>query len=156
MMISNGSNNGRKKMSFDLNLVPFIDVLSTCICFLLITAVFINLGTVNVKQAMGDGQSLSKEKDPASMMIRLSDDGTIGFTLKNVKNDRGHETIVRAANEGINWSQTDSILLRIRTKHPEIQTALLLPSQHSKYEDLIRFMDQLKKGSIANVGIAPL
>jgi len=31
-----GSRKGRKKsMNFELNLVPFIDVLSTCICFLL-------------------------------------------------------------------------------------------------------------------------
>ena len=48
MHVSGPSNKGRRKaMNFELNLVPFIDVLSTCICFLLVTAVFINLGRLS-------------------------------------------------------------------------------------------------------------
>jgi hypothetical protein len=38
---------GRKDLNADLNLTPFIDLLSTIVCFLLITAVWIEIGTVD-------------------------------------------------------------------------------------------------------------
>lgn len=43
----------RKSLDAELNLVPFIDLLSMCICFLLMTAVWMEIGGVNVKQLVG-------------------------------------------------------------------------------------------------------
>ena len=43
----------KKELDAQLNLTPFIDLLSTCVCFLLITAVWIQIGTVEVKQSYG-------------------------------------------------------------------------------------------------------
>lgn len=51
-------------LDFDLNLVPFIDLLSVCICFLLITAVWLNVGSMNVKQAVGGQSAAETEKKP--------------------------------------------------------------------------------------------
>ncbi|CAN0275939.1 unnamed protein product, partial [Chrysoparadoxa australica] len=41
----------KKELDAQLYLTPFIDLLSTCVCFLLITAVWIEIGTVEVKQS---------------------------------------------------------------------------------------------------------
>ena len=63
MHVAGNSSKGRKKnMNFELNLVPFIDVLSTCICFLLVTAVFINLGSFHTNQAVGSANANEKPK----------------------------------------------------------------------------------------------
>src|ERR1700722_17138709 len=43
----------RRSLDAELNLVPFIDLLSMCICFLLMTAVWMEIGGVNVKQLVG-------------------------------------------------------------------------------------------------------
>ena len=50
----------KKELNAELNLTPFIDLLSTMVCFLLITAVWIEIGTVEVltMEAKSDGTSL--------------------------------------------------------------------------------------------------
>src|SRR5262245_63027597 len=75
---------GRKKqLNFELNLVPFIDVLSVCICFLLVTAVFINLGSIPVSQAVGS--QADKEKKTGSVIVSLGGGGDVRFEVKDVK-----------------------------------------------------------------------
>lgn len=55
MGVSVDSGGGRGKgMNFDLNLVPFIDLLSVCITFLLATAVWTQIMTMQVDQAIQD------------------------------------------------------------------------------------------------------
>src|SRR5690606_20198424 len=47
-------NNGlgkKKDLNAELNLTPFIDLLSSCVCFLLITAVWIEVGKIEIKQS---------------------------------------------------------------------------------------------------------
>ena len=41
---------GKKSVDFNLNLVPFIDLMSAMISFLLITAVWTNVAKIDVKQ----------------------------------------------------------------------------------------------------------
>ena len=51
----------KKELNADLNLTPFIDLLSTCVCFLLITAVWIEIGSVEIKQSHGTEGKASKK-----------------------------------------------------------------------------------------------
>ena len=43
MAVSLPSAGGKRELNSDINLVPFIDLLSVCICFLLIAAVWLQL-----------------------------------------------------------------------------------------------------------------
>jgi len=43
----------KKTLDAELNLIPFINVLAMCICFLLITAVWFQVTSVPVKQSHG-------------------------------------------------------------------------------------------------------
>src|SRR6516164_5266069 len=85
MHVSVKSANGRRKRTnFELNLVPFIDVLSTCICFLLVTAVFINLGSFHVSQAVGSEKSKQDDKSKGTITASLGSKGDIRFEVKDV------------------------------------------------------------------------
>jgi biopolymer transport protein ExbD len=53
-----------KHLDFEINLIPCIDLLSVCICFLLLTAVWLNVGSMNVKQAVGGQSAAETEKKP--------------------------------------------------------------------------------------------
>ena len=155
-MVSVGKNSGRNKsLSFELNLVPFIDVLSTCICFLLITAVFMQLGTVNVKQAIGDAAAASKKEEPA-LWLKMTESGEIVFTVKNVKASRASQFTLRPTNLGTDWNRFNQSVQVVKQTYPNVATALILPSAQTRYEDVIRIMDNVKKGAIPQVGIAPL
>src|SRR5690348_2808591 len=48
-----GGGKGKRSLDTEVNLVPFIDLLSMCICFLLMTAVWVQMQVVQVKQSKG-------------------------------------------------------------------------------------------------------
>src|SRR4051812_41606046 len=101
MHVTGKSGKGRKKnTNFELNLVPFIDVLSTCICFLLVTAVFINLGAFHVSQAVGSDAAQSKEKPKGSVTVSLGGGGDIRFEVQNVQGMKKAESLVTIRGEG--------------------------------------------------------
>ena len=93
----------KRRLSFDLNLVPFIDVLSVCICFLLMTAVFLNLGTMNVHQAVGD-QATAEQARSTSLWLKISDDGSVALTLKEKRRHDLHYMIA-ADQKHISWER---------------------------------------------------
>jgi biopolymer transport protein ExbD len=52
--VGGASGSGRRKsLDAEINLVSFIDLLSMCICFLLMTAVWLEVGSLQVKQSHG-------------------------------------------------------------------------------------------------------
>jgi len=147
--------NSSKDQTFELNLVPFIDVLSTCICFLLMTAIWINVGVLNVTQAIGSEPPAGK--NPPSVIADIKTDGTIQLSLKDVtsrKNPVSYD--VRATNGRIDWDRVEAYVATLQANIPELKTALVMPSARTKYEDVIRIMDMFKKSKISDVGIAPL
>src|ERR1700754_4589390 len=110
-MYTPSSGRGRRRSSnFELNLVPFIDVLSTCICFLLVTTVFLNLGSFHVNQAIGDAKS--QEKKSGSVSISLGSKGDVRFEIKDVPGYKGNKGIVTIRGNGgqVNFGETDRFL----------------------------------------------
>lgn len=157
-MYVGGSKKGkRKNLNFDLNLVPFIDVLSTCICFLLVTAVFINLGSFHVNQAVGTEKS-SNEKPKGSVTVSLGDSGDIRFQVKDVKGISSGEamTTVRGTNGQVDFKQTEGWIKGFVSRYAEVKTVLIMPNPRSKYNDLIQLMAQFKASQMDQIGIAPL
>src|SRR5712691_2366002 len=63
---------GRKKpLDASINLVPFIDLLSCCISFLLITAVWTQLARIDVAQK-GQGAAGSTDEKPPEAQLMLT------------------------------------------------------------------------------------
>lgn len=158
MYLSSGGGRGRKKsMNFELNLVPFIDVLSTCICFLLVTAVFINLGSVNVSQAVGS-QADKQQKQTGSVVVSLGGGGDVRFETKDIRGFTRDLSLVtiRGVNGKINYAKTEEWIKTFVARFKDVKTVLVMPNPTSKYDDLIQLMAQFKKNELDQIGIAPL
>lgn len=149
-----GGNGGRRKSSFDLNLVPFIDVLSTCICFLLITTVFLQVGTVDTQQALGSEAS-KKDKEEQALMAAVTHEGGIRFWWKEDKTRKSLGEISGVSGR-IQRDAVDAWIVNFSKRYPKVQTAMVLPQSHTKYDNVIQLMASLKKNKIDQVGIAPL
>jgi len=151
------SGKGRRKQNFELNLVPFIDVLSTCICFLLVTTVFMNLGSFHVNQAIGS-PSASSEKKIGTVTVSLGSKGDIRFEIKDVPGYSGKNNIVTIHGDRgqVAFAQTDLFLQSFHERAKDVKTAMILPNPMSRYDDIIQLMAQLKKNSLDSIGIAPL
>lgn len=152
-----GSKKGRKKnLNFELNLIPFIDVLSTCICFLLVTAVFINLGSIHVSQAVGSEKSAAKPQ--GSVTVSLGGHGDIRFEVKDVAalRNSGNLVTITGDNGKINYKRTEEWIKSFSSRFTDVKTVLIMPNPSSKYDDLIQLMAQFKTASMDQIGIAPL
>lgn len=149
-----GGSSGGRKTTFELNLVPFIDVLSTCICFLLITTVFLQIGTVDTQQALGS-ESSQKKKDEQALMAAVTHEGGIRFWFKE---DKARRTIgeISGQNGRVQRDAVDAWINNFSKKYPTVQTAMVLPQSHTKYDNVIQVMASLKKNNINEVGVAPL
>jgi biopolymer transport protein TolR len=155
MHVSSKAGRGRKKnMNFELNLVPFIDVLSTCICFLLVTAVFINLGSFHTNQAVGSAKS--QEKPKGSVTVSLGGKGDIRFEVKDVKGAKSAPITISGVQGKINYARTEEWIKSFTSHYTAVKTVLLMPNPHSKYDDLIQLMAQFKASQMDQIGIAPL
>ena len=64
----------RRPLNAELNLVPFIDLLSCCISFLLITAVWTHLDRIAVR-ATGDGEVTGETDDLPALLVVIDDGG---------------------------------------------------------------------------------
>ena len=147
----------KKHLDFELNLIPFIDLLSTCICFLLLTAVWLNVGAMNVKQAVG-GQPASETAKKPTLWVFLGDKGDISFEAKDSqKLPAAMKKFKLPGAEGkTNFLQLASQLELMIKAEPELKTALIQPRAQTPYEDIIDLMDQFKKSGMGDLGVVPL
>lgn len=158
MFVGGKGGNGRKKqMNFELNLVPFIDVLSTCICFLLVTAVFINLGSFHVSQAVGSDKQ-EKVEVKGSVTVSMGGQGDVRFEVKDVKGIGRDLQLVTVRGQGgkIDFAKTEDWIKSFASRYADVKTVLLMPNPTSKYDDMIQLMAQFKKNQLDQIGVAPL
>ena len=149
---------GRKPhLDFELNLVPFIDLLSVCICFLLITAVWLNVGSMNVKQAVG-GQSVAEtEKKPLLwLFMGESGDVTIDVRESSMLPPALRKLSLVAKDGKVDHENLMKVVAELKEKEPSLRTALIQPKAKSNYEDIIDLMDSVKKAGLADLGVVPL
>jgi biopolymer transport protein TolR len=149
---------GRKKhLDFELNLVPFIDLLSVCICFLLITAVWLNIGSLNVKQAVG-GQSVAETEKKPLVWVLLGDRGDLTLDVKSGGKLPAKMLKMKLVGQAgkVDLNGLATLLADMRTIEPNLRTALIHPKASSVYEDIVGLMDQFKKAGLADLGVVPL
>ncbi|MEQ1664471.1 MAG: biopolymer transporter ExbD [Bdellovibrionales bacterium] len=148
----------KTNLDFEINLLPFISVLAVCISLLLLTAVWVKTGSVNVKQALGTEEAQTGKAE-SSVWIYFEDNGATQLTVKNNHKLSKSLQAISIPSIGMNKIDVEKIsksIGRIKKSDPSIHIALVLPSANSVYQDVVQVMDSLKRTDINDVGIAPL
>jgi len=70
--IDTGGKGGKRPLDAELNLVPFIDLLVCCICFLLITAVWSQMARIKATQTGPSSSITDPDKVPPELEVNLS------------------------------------------------------------------------------------
>ena len=145
----------KKNLNTEVDLVAFISLLSVCICFLLLTAIWIQIGSLNVKQAVG-GQPASKTKKVPALWTKMQDDGRVMLQLQDfprtARRQIGHRVWVPANSEGeINFEDFQEKISNIKSLVPDLKTGLVLPRGNSRYENVIRLMDHMKQEGLVDL-----
>ncbi len=147
----------KKHLDFEVNLIPFIDLLSVSICFLLITAVWLNVGSMNVKQAVG-GQAQEDTKKSPLVWIRMSAQGDLDLEVQQSSLVPASLRKLRVAQQDkkVNYDGLEKALSSLKQVEPSLNTGLIQPTASTSYEDIIDVMDKLKKSGMTDLGVSPL
>lgn len=130
----------------EVNLIPFIDLLSVCISFLLLTAVWLQTGVMSTKQGLGT-ESQVKAEDIKSLWVELEANDSVVVSTKGFKQNTKRRMSVKSLGD---------YAASLKQKNPDLRTALVLPELNSSYNDLVRAMNSLRKAEIIDIGISPL
>lgn len=160
-----GKGKGRKKdLNFDLVLTPFIDILAMAICFLLMTAVWIQVGAVPVKQSHGTEGSAADTLDmdlkfasPTAIDLKLSKKGK---TVKKatVTANTMEELLPKLDATVSQWLKgiTPSDAPQGFKPGTLIGAGMVTPKVGVSYGDLVAAMDVLRHHEIVNLGVVPV
>lgn len=138
---------GRSR-TFEPNLVPFIDLMSVLITFLLITAVWTQVSIIQM------GTSLYSKKDPSNLDVTIPPKAEIPLRLDILKT--GYRLIV--AQERIEIPSHDGARLtghleRVKSLYPDKDDAAIAMQDELPYDLLIKGMDAFLAAGFNNISI---
>lgn len=147
----------KKHLDFEINLIPCIDLLSVCICFLLLTAVWMQVGSLNVKQAIG-GQSAAETEKRPQLWVSMGADGELTLNVKQSSKvpQKFSSISLKGSNGRGNMIDLNKAVEQLKTLDPELKTVLIQPRLQSEYEEIIDLMDEFKKVGLTDLGVVPL
>ena len=161
------SSGRRKSLDAELNLVPFIDLLSMCICFLLMTAVWMEVGGVNVKQLVGTEAPASasntyeldvKFSTPQVMEVGLKRAGAKTQTFK-VEGATHEERLVklREVIKGFTATLKLNPAADLRAQLGQIiNVGRVTTKAGVTYGEVVTVMDVLRDFGIVSLGLVPV
>jgi biopolymer transport protein ExbD len=144
----------RRSVNTELNLVPFIDLMSVLITFLLITAVWTQVSMIQLGSSIHAQKVDDKQPPPvpplADIPFRLDVRGA-GFTVV-IGSDR-----IEIPKRGADYDVPSLItrLKAIKTKYPEKIDAVITIENQLAYEFLVLGMDTLLQNGFAQITINP-
>lgn len=145
------SSGRRKSLDAEVNLVPFIDLLSMCICFLLMTAVWMEVGGVNVKQLMGT-DAPADAKDSLEMDVKYLGPQTLELNLKR----QGKSSAVYKIDGPTNEERLTKLRETVKAFASSVSVARITTKAGISYGEVITVMDALRESGIVSLGLVPV
>ena len=141
---------GKKPLDASLNLVPFIDLLSCCISFLLITAVWTQLARMDVQQKGRAGRchrrEAAGERRAADLVHRQG-----RLHLRQV--DRRVDTPIPKKGEEYDYVKLADTLKDAKTAYPDKNDIKVKSDDDVIYNNIIRTMDVVLSNKFPDVSL---
>ncbi|MBV2167913.1 MAG: biopolymer transporter ExbD [Bdellovibrio sp.] len=150
--IDSGESSGRKK-NIELNLVPFIDLMSVLITFLLITAVWTQVSMIQIGSSLygkkSDTQPAPTPPPNADVVLKV-DVKEMGYVLTV-----GRQVIsLPMVNEQFDEAGLVAQLQRVKQLYPEKVDAVVSVADAIPYEQLIKAMDNCLTAGFSAISVA--
>lgn len=138
-----GFRRGKRGIEAPLNLVPFIDLFSTLILFLISTAVFDQLAVLPIQMGNADAPDVSAPSSPTeARKIESNVKVTITDTTVELFDAGQRRVIDRAQAAAENYDEIRAFAENARAQHPEQKDAVISAADTAVYEDIIGIMDR--------------
>ncbi len=145
--IQTGGGGGKKPLNADLNLVPYIDLLTCMVAFLLITAVWTQLARL---QASQKGQGQAGEETPPEQQVNIvvvvNQDG---YNLV-VGQD---QTPIPKKGDQYDAEKLGNELKKVKDAHPDKNDVKVASEDQIKFETLVRTMDTVLTARFPDISL---
>ncbi len=148
----NQGSQGKKDLNVELNLLPVFDVLSVCICFLLMTVVWVEVRALETKQAIGS-QTEAESVKGSSLWMSIDTGNNLTVIIKQ-SNGSQTKKMAPSKNGAIDFQYAETIYAFAAKQ--QVTSTHILPSKTTQYDQVIRIMDLAKKAGIVNIGLSPI
>ena len=145
--VESGGKSGKKPLNADLNLVPYIDLLTCMVAFLLITAVWSQLARLNVHQK---GQGQAGEDTPPEKVFKLI--VLVNGEGFNLVADQDQQPIPKKG-EQYDFEKLSDELKKIKDGHPDKTDVQVASEDTIKFETLVRTMDAAMTARFPDVSL---
>jgi biopolymer transport protein ExbD len=146
--VESGGKAGKKSVNADLNLVPYIDLLTCMVAFLLITAVWSQLARLEAHQK---GQGQAGEDTPPEKVFKLQIVVTSeGF---NLVADQDQQPIPKRTPELYDLEKLGTELKKIKDTHADKNDIQILSEDAIKFETLVKTMDVALTNRFSDVSL---
>ncbi len=144
------SGDSGEKLNIELNLVPFIDLLSSLVLFLLLTAVWVQVSAIN-SQIQKKGAASAAKREDEQLSIRLTQ---AGFELSWPTALTGDEypAVIPKSNNAFDYPALQSRLKQGMAKMPSL-SASVNADDEVDYGAVIRTIDAGKQSGLPTVGL---
>ena len=142
---------GKKALDAQINLVPFIDLLSCCLSFLLITAVWTQLARMDVTQKGQGAAGAIDENNKPQVQLTLYIDKD-GYTFSK---STGESTPIPLKGDDYDYAKLTEVLDKVK-KEPDLaeKTDITIKSDDSViYSKIIRTMDIAVGANFKDIGL---
>jgi biopolymer transport protein TolR len=133
--VESGGKAGKKSVNADLNLVPYIDLLTCMVAFLLITAVWSQLARLEAHQK---GQGQAGEDTPPEKVFKLV--VVVNADGFNLVADQDQQPIPKKGDQ-YDLEKLASELKKIKDTHADKNDIQVASEDTIKFEVLVRTMD---------------
>ncbi len=130
-----GEGTGRcNRVDAALNLVPYIDLLTCMLAFLLITAAWSQLARLSIAQKGEAEQGEETGRDGPRVAVLIHADG-FNVVVKD------QETVIPKRGDALDFEALAVQLRRVKAAHPDTTDARILADDHIVFEIIVRGMD---------------
>jgi biopolymer transport protein ExbD len=133
--VDSGNKSGKKSVNADLNLVPYIDLLTCMVAFLLITAVWSQLARLEAHQK---GQGQAGEDTPPEKVLKLV--VVVNSEGFNLVADQDQQPIPKKG-DAYDFEKLGAELKKIKDTHADKTDIQVASEDAIKFETLVKTMD---------------
>jgi biopolymer transport protein TolR len=149
--VSDSGGGNKKEATFDLNLVPFIDLMSVMITFLLITAVWTQVSMIKLGSSIYGKQNTDEvTKPPPTLVAFRVDVKETGYRLIIGK----RKIIIPKVNGEYDKEEILTQFSNVKQAYPDKVDAVITVEEQLKYDFLIQGMDMLLQSGFPAVSVA--
>ena len=145
---------GKKALDAEINLVPFIDLLSCCISFLLITAVWTQIAGLQISSSGGPPDPQQKQEQTIDVKLLLTEKG---YSLSMA--GAAIEIPKVVGKDGVTAFDRKALAEKLKTLKislPEQSAITVQPEDAVAYADLVETVDTCLGEQLRNVTVAPI